>query len=80
MNYEKCYRYKPCIIALYAKCLIFSVYNEDLSNILYILQALLLLNQLTKSNANIQKIVAFENAFERLLDIVDKEEGIDGGM
>ncbi|WAQ95724.1 USO1-like protein [Mya arenaria] len=31
--------------------------------------ALLLLNQLTKGNANIQKIVAFENAFERLLDI-----------
>jgi len=46
---------------------------------LFPFQALLLLNHLTKSNANIQKIVAFENAFERLLDIVDKEEGIDGG-
>ncbi|XP_053393471.1 general vesicular transport factor p115-like isoform X2 [Mercenaria mercenaria] len=42
--------------------------------------ALLLLNQLTKSNANIQKIVAFENAFERLLDIIHEEGGIDGGI
>ncbi|XP_052780559.1 general vesicular transport factor p115-like [Mya arenaria] len=42
--------------------------------------ALLLLNQLTKGNANIQKIVAFENAFERLLDIVQEEGAIDGGI
>ncbi|XP_060552490.1 general vesicular transport factor p115-like isoform X2 [Ruditapes philippinarum] len=42
--------------------------------------ALLLLNQLTRSNANIQKIVAFENAFERLLDIIHEEGGIDGGI
>ncbi|KAJ8315913.1 hypothetical protein KUTeg_006547 [Tegillarca granosa] len=42
--------------------------------------ALLLLIQLTKSNANIQKIVAFENAFERLLEIVREEGNSDGGI
>ncbi|KAJ1206045.1 hypothetical protein NDU88_001455 [Pleurodeles waltl] len=41
---------------------------------------LLLLQQLTKSNAAIQKIVAFENAFERLLDIVTDEGNSDGGI
>ncbi|KAJ8269612.1 hypothetical protein COCON_G00122190 [Conger conger] len=42
--------------------------------------ALLLLLQLTKGNAAIQKIVAFENAFERLLDIISEEENGDGGI
>lgn len=46
---------------------------------LLILQGLLLLQQLTKSNAAIQKIVAFENAFERLLDIITEEGSSDGG-
>ncbi|XP_064639656.1 general vesicular transport factor p115-like isoform X2 [Lineus longissimus] len=41
---------------------------------------LLLLNHLTKGNANIQKIVAFENAFERLLDIISMEDNSDGGI
>ncbi|XP_055013890.1 general vesicular transport factor p115 isoform X2 [Boleophthalmus pectinirostris] len=41
---------------------------------------LLLLQQLTKSNAAIQKIVAFENAFERLLDIITDEGSSDGGI
>ncbi|XP_078532176.1 general vesicular transport factor p115 isoform X2 [Lissotriton helveticus] len=41
---------------------------------------LLLLQQLTRSNAAIQKIVAFENAFERLLDIVTDEGNSDGGI
>ncbi|XP_077160804.1 general vesicular transport factor p115 isoform X1 [Paroedura picta] len=40
----------------------------------------LLLQQLTKSNAAIQKIVAFENAFERLLDIITEEGNGDGGI
>lgn len=35
--------------------------------------ALLLLISLTKSNANIQKIVAFENAFDKLLNIISEE-------
>ncbi|KAM4809278.1 general vesicular transport factor p115 isoform 2-T2 [Rhinophrynus dorsalis] len=41
---------------------------------------LLLLQQLTKSNAAIQKIVAFESAFERLLDIITEEGNSDGGI
>ncbi|KAK1886768.1 General vesicular transport factor p115 [Dissostichus eleginoides] len=41
---------------------------------------LLLLQQLTKSNAAIQKIVAFESAFERLLDIITEEGSSDGGI
>jgi len=39
---------------------------------------LLLLIELTKSNANLQKIVAFENAFDRVYDIMI-EEGFGGG-
>lgn len=42
--------------------------------------ALLLLIQLTKSNANIQKIVAFENAFDRLFDVMKEEGYTDGGI
>ncbi|XP_062851535.1 general vesicular transport factor p115 [Trichomycterus rosablanca] len=41
---------------------------------------LLLLQHLTKGNAAIQKIVAFENAFERLLDIIAEEGTSDGGI
>ncbi|CAF0981051.1 unnamed protein product [Adineta ricciae] len=40
--------------------------------------ALLLLQILTRSNANIQKIVAFENGFERLFEILVSEGGSDG--
>ncbi|GFS04073.1 general vesicular transport factor p115-like [Elysia marginata] len=42
--------------------------------------ALLLLNQLTKGHGNIQKIVAFENAFERIIDIIRDEGATDGGI
>ncbi|XP_022672525.1 general vesicular transport factor p115-like [Varroa destructor] len=42
--------------------------------------ALLMLTQLTKGNANIQKIVAFESAFDRLLDIISSEGFADGGI
>ncbi|KAJ8960681.1 hypothetical protein NQ314_006039, partial [Rhamnusium bicolor] len=42
--------------------------------------ALLLLTNLTKSNANIQKIVAFENAFDRLFDVIKEEGWTDGGI
>lgn len=41
---------------------------------------LLLLIQLTKGNANIQKIVAFENAFDRLFDVIKEEGCADGGI
>jgi hypothetical protein len=39
-----------------------------------------MLIKLTKSNANIQKIVAFENAFDRLFDVIVEEGGADGGI
>ncbi|KAI4494705.1 hypothetical protein M0804_000906 [Polistes exclamans] len=41
---------------------------------------LLLLIQLTKGNANIQKIVAFENAFDRIFDVIMQEGGAEGGI
>ncbi|KAL7413626.1 p115 like vesicle tethering protein [Mrakia frigida] len=43
-------------------------------------EALLLLHNLTVTNADLQKIVAFEGAFEKLLDIVFQEGGIEGGI
>lgn len=43
-------------------------------------EALLLLHNLTVTNADLQKIVAFEGAFERLLDIVVQEGGVEGGI
>lgn len=45
-----------------------------------IFQVLLLLIQLTKGNANIQKIVAFENAFDRIFDVISQEGLADGGI
>jgi hypothetical protein len=44
------------------------------------LEGLLLLISLTETNADIQKIVAFGNTFERLLAIIEEEEGISGGI
>ncbi len=41
---------------------------------------LLLLIQLTKGNANLQKIVAFENCFDKLADIIETEGHVDGGI
>ncbi|GFY40243.1 general vesicular transport factor p115 [Trichonephila inaurata madagascariensis] len=41
---------------------------------------LLLLEYLTKSNANIQKIVAFENGFDKLLSVISDEGYSDGGV
>ncbi|XP_076233251.1 general vesicular transport factor p115 isoform X2 [Calliopsis andreniformis] len=43
-------------------------------------EVLLLLIQLTKGNANIQKIVAFENAFDRIFDIIAQEGNAEGGI
>ena len=42
--------------------------------------ALLLVMELTRSNSQIQKIVAFENAFERLMSIVHDEGLSDGSI
>lgn len=43
-------------------------------------ETLLLLSQLTRSNSQIQKIVAFESAFERLMSIVQDEGYSDGSI
>jgi intracellular protein transport protein USO1 len=43
-------------------------------------EGLLFLIKLTSSNTDIQKIVAFENAFERLFAIIIEEDSIDGGI
>ncbi|XP_037083974.1 general vesicular transport factor p115-like [Pollicipes pollicipes] len=42
--------------------------------------ALIMLAQLTKGNANIQKIVAFEGAFDRLYDVIVEEGTAEGGI
>ena len=39
-----------------------------------------MLTQLTKGNANIQKIVAFEGAFDRLYDVIVEEGTAEGGI
>ncbi len=44
------------------------------------IEALLLLLELTKSNQEIQKIIAFEGAFEILLGIIYEEGLNDGGI
>ncbi|KAK7075823.1 Vesicle-mediated ER to Golgi transport protein, partial [Halocaridina rubra] len=41
---------------------------------------LLLLTQLTKSNTNLQKIVAFENAYDHMFEIIREEGYTDGGV
>ncbi|CAO1626501.1 unnamed protein product [Sympodiomycopsis kandeliae] len=43
-------------------------------------EALLLLPHLVDSNADIQKLIAFEGAFEKLLDVVASEGRIEGGV
>jgi len=43
-------------------------------------EALLLLPQLVRDSIDIQKIVAFEGAFERILDIIAQEGRIEGGV
>ena len=40
----------------------------------------MLLISLSRSNAEIQKIIAFENAFEKLLSIILQEGVTDGGI
>ena len=43
-------------------------------------EALLLLIQLTKSNANIQNIIAYERGFDQLFQVVRSEGYSDGGI
>ena len=42
--------------------------------------SLILLYKVTKGNANLQKIVAFENAFDKLFEIIEAEGWTDGGI
>ena len=43
-------------------------------------EALLLLPAMLAGNADLQKIVAFSGAFEKLFDIIKQEGGVDGGI
>lgn len=43
-------------------------------------EAILLLMALVNNNFNIQKLVAFENTFERIFEIIDEEGGIRGSI
>lgn len=43
-------------------------------------ETLLVLISLTEGNPEIQKLVAFENAFEQLFLIIEQEGGVDGGI
>lgn len=72
---------RHCNLHLAGRVLVFFLPRlQRYSDVFFLLlQGLLLLQQLTKSNAAIQKIVAFENAFERLLDIITEEGSSDGG-
>lgn len=54
--------------------------HADIAPLPTVTEALLLLHNLTVTNADLQKIVAFEGAFEKLLDIVFQEGGIEGGI
>lgn len=43
--------------------------------------AILILNNLTKTNANIQKIIAFESGFDKIMEIIEGEGTVlDGGV
>lgn len=43
--------------------------------------AILILNNLTKTNANIQKIIAFESGFDKIMEIIESEGSVlDGGV
>lgn len=44
-------------------------------------EAILILNKLTKTNANIQKIIVFESGFDRIMEIIESEgSALDGGV
>ena len=43
-------------------------------------EALLLLPAMLSANADLQKIVAFSGAFEKLFEIINSEGGTDGGL
>ena len=56
-------------------CLLLQDSNEPVRN-----EAILLLMAVANDNFNIQKLVAFENTFETLFDIIAEEGGIRGSI
>lgn len=46
----------------------------------HVLEAILLLVRLSDGHQDVQKIIAFENAFDRIFNIIDVEGGVDGGI
>lgn len=42
--------------------------------------ALILLTHMAKGNINVQKIIAFENGFERLFEVIQNEGNLNGGV
>ncbi|EGW35679.1 uncharacterized protein SPAPADRAFT_48648 [Spathaspora passalidarum NRRL Y-27907] len=56
-------------------CALLSDVNEQVRN-----EVILLLMAIVNDNFNIQKLVAFENTFDRLFEIIDEEGGIRGSI
>lgn len=46
----------------------------------HVLEAILLLVHLSDGHQDVQKIIAFENAFDRIFNIIDVEGGVDSGI
>ena len=61
--------------AMSSICAVLNDTNEPVRN-----EAILLLMALVNNNFNIQKLVAFENTFETLFNIIDEEGGIRGSI
>lgn len=41
---------------------------------------MLMVQSLTSQSADIQKVLAFEGAFEKLFNTISQEQGVDGGV
>ncbi|KAG7661954.1 USO1 [[Candida] subhashii] len=61
--------------AMSSMCSLLDDPNEPVRN-----EAILLLMALANDNFNIQKLIAFENTFEKLFDVIEEEGGIRGSI
>jgi hypothetical protein len=59
---------------------VFKANYSGISRLLIASEGLLLLTELSKANQEIQKIVAFEGAFEKLFSVIAAEGGAEGGI
>lgn len=70
---------KDCLLqiptAFYSLVLLLNDTHDPVRN-----EAILLLMSVVNNNFNIQKLVAFENTFDRLFEIIDEEGGIRGSI